>query len=70
MPKHCSLVTERTPLPGDILVYRFGRLNMAHAAIVTNFPDIIHANAKLGVVCENQESLSHRLTGIYSPWRD
>lgn len=37
------------PLPGDIALFRFGRC-FSHGAIVTRWPEIIHAFSGLGVV--------------------
>ncbi|MFD2234833.1 NlpC/P60 family protein [Phaeospirillum tilakii] len=37
------------PLPGDLVMYRFGRA-FAHGAIVTGWPTIIHAVKGLGVI--------------------
>lgn len=40
------------PLPGDVALFRFGRC-FSHGAIVTQWPDLIHAFAGLGVVRGN-----------------
>lgn len=37
------------PEPGDVAVFRYGRC-YSHGAIVTRWPEIIHAIAALGVV--------------------
>ena len=38
-----------TPLPGDVILWKFGRI-YSHAAIVTNYPEIIHASRPDGMV--------------------
>ena len=45
--KYAHAVTE--PLPGDVIVWKFGRI-YSHAAIVVNYPIIIHANRKDAMV--------------------
>jgi cell wall-associated NlpC family hydrolase len=47
------------PLPGDFVLYRWGR-TLAHGAIVLAWPMIIHAVRNLGVV-EEDASLNARL---------
>lgn len=37
------------PLPGDVALFRFGRC-FSHGAIVTRWPELIHAYVGLGVV--------------------
>lgn len=37
-------LTAETPLPGDVLVYQFGRC-FAHGAIVVDWPVIVHASS-------------------------
>ncbi len=56
-----------TPQPGDIALYRFGR-TVSHAAIVIDWPTIIHAWHATGVVIDdgNNGALSGR---IDSYWR-
>jgi cell wall-associated NlpC family hydrolase len=58
------------PLPGDIVLYRYGRA-ISHAAIVLAWPMIIHSYIHLGVVLDdgigNQE-LRERQTGFWSHW--
>lgn len=41
-----------TPGPGDVVMFKIGRL-FAHGAIVTKFPEIIHARAPGMVMREN-----------------
>lgn len=43
---------ERAPLPGDICLWRFGR-SFSHAAIVVNWPMIIHAFVRKKVAQES-----------------
>lgn len=43
-----------TPLPGDIVIWKFGRC-FSHAAIVIKWPEIIHAYVGSGVTLENAE---------------
>jgi cell wall-associated NlpC family hydrolase len=41
--------SERAPLPGDFLLFHFGR-SYSHGAIVINWPLCIHAHRDSGVV--------------------
>ncbi len=64
--QYCDRV-EGDILPGDIALYRFARC-ASHAAIVTAWPEIIHAHRGEGVV------LAHGLMGVLaerldSVWR-
>jgi cell wall-associated NlpC family hydrolase len=43
------------PQPGDIALWKFGRC-FSHAAIVIEWPKIIHAQVKVGVVEDNVEN--------------
>lgn len=45
---------ERIPLPGDLLLYRFGRIYF-HGAMVLEWPMIIHSYSRLPVSPENAE---------------
>lgn len=47
--KYCKEVDK--PLPCDILFYKFGRV-YSHAALVIDYPLIMHAHIKEGVVIE------------------
>lgn len=40
------------PLPGDIVVFKFGRC-FSHGAIVTSWPQIVHSYLNVGCVYEN-----------------
>lgn len=42
------------PLPGDIVVWQFGR-TFSHGCIVVDWPNVIHSYLKIGVVRENVE---------------
>lgn len=56
-----------SPLPGDIAVYQFGRV-VAHAAIVVDWPRIIHAYRPAGMVILGDGAagvLEHRLRGFW-----
>lgn len=59
------------PLPGDIVLYRFGRV-ASHAGIVVAWPRIIHAYFPSGaVVLDDAEAnldLAPRYLGAWSPW--
>jgi cell wall-associated NlpC family hydrolase len=69
--KYCDKVD--TPQPGDIAMFKFGK-SSSHSAIVIEWPLVIHAYVRFGVIKSNaNESLlcnddgSSRLTGIYRP---
>lgn len=69
--RHAAKV-DRTPLPGDIVLYRFGR-TASHGAIVVAWPQVIHAYLRgAGEVilddAENNRDLSRRFAGVWSPW--
>ncbi len=58
------------PLPGDIVLYRFGRC-ISHGAIVTVWPQVVHAYIRLGVVLDEGERntvLREAQAGFWSPW--
>ena len=58
-----------TPLPGDVIVYRYGRC-VSHGALVVAWPQIIHAYLGLGVVLADGDDrdMQKRQSGIYSYW--
>lgn len=64
---HCCQTT--TPGPGDIAVFRFGRAD-AHGAIVTEWPEIIHADRMAGFVardyCGRGSALAVRHTSSWT----
>lgn len=55
-----------SPLPGDVVMYRFGRA-AAHGGIVTAWPEMIHAYVGQGCVLEDAEALwlVNRKVGLY-----
>ena len=55
---------ERMPLPGDVVMFRMGRL-LAHAAIVVDWPIVIHANGNGGVM---PDDISKNTTGKRALW--
>ena len=62
---------EGLPLPGDIVLYRYGRV-VSHAGIVVAWPRIIHAYAPASAVvlddAENNLDLASRRVGFWSVW--
>jgi cell wall-associated NlpC family hydrolase len=64
--KYCRQV--ETPQPGDIILYRFGRI-LSHGALVVDYPRIIHAPAQ-GVIYgdDTDAALSTRRAGVFSFW--
>jgi cell wall-associated NlpC family hydrolase len=67
--KQYTKEVSREPLPGDIILYQYGRC-ISHGAIVVEWPTIIHAYRNIGVVLENGtiEELATRQRAIYSRW--
>ena len=73
--RYLSLVAQHaepveTPLPGDIVLYRFGQC-LSHGAIVLAWPQIIHSYVRLGVVMDEGERnavLRKTQAGFWSPW--
>lgn len=68
--KYCDKV-EGTPKSGDFIVYKFGRC-VSHGAIVLEWPRVIHAYVRLGVIIsDNFESIllnkkgKSRMVGCY-----
>jgi cell wall-associated NlpC family hydrolase len=65
---HCVPVIGR-PGPGDIAVFRFGRA-ISHAAIVQDFPHIIHAERTVGRVVEDRcapnDAITSRWAGAWT----
>lgn len=59
----------RSPLPGDVLLYKFGRC-ISHGAIVVFENTLIHSYINLGVVVADryQDELSKREVACYSLW--
>ena len=61
---------DRAPLPGDIVLYRFD-LAISHGAIVVEWPTIIHAYIRQGVILDEGERnhvLRNAQVGIWSVW--
>ena len=60
-----------TPLPGDIVVVKFGRA-FAHGGIVTEWPNVVHAYMQAEQVIEEDFDVNHELSGrahrFFSPW--
>lgn len=69
--EHASKVA-RPPLPGDLALFRFGRV-LSHGAIVIAWPCIIHSYLPAhAVVLDDAEAnldLGQRLEGIWSMWK-
>jgi NlpC/P60 family putative phage cell wall peptidase len=65
---------ERDPLPGDILLFKYGRC-LSHAGIVTEWPLVVHAYLGAGNVTlddvEKNPDLARRLAGTWTlnRWR-
>jgi len=58
------------PRPGDIAVFRFGR-SYAHGSIVVEWPRIIHAYVRVGVMVDDageNGALVGRPVRFFSPW--
>ena len=62
--KFCVQVTD--PQPGDIVLYHFGKC-ISHAAIVIEWPTIIHSYIHQGVILQDgtKGSLARRIAGFY-----
>jgi cell wall-associated NlpC family hydrolase len=64
-------VTDREPLPGDIVLFRYGR-SLSHAGIVVEWPVIVHAYADVGQVTldnvDHRFDLRARYAGAWDPW--
>jgi cell wall-associated NlpC family hydrolase len=60
-----------TPRPGDLVLWRFGRC-FSHAAIVVDWPLIIHSYIPAGGVelgdAQADADLARRLVVFFSPW--
>lgn len=68
--KKYAVEVEREPLPGDIILYQWGRC-ISHGAIVIDWPIVIHAYIRQGVVLADalKEPLIERQKAVYSFWR-
>lgn len=57
-----------TPLPGDVVLYQFGRC-ISHGAIVTAWPEVVHSYVDRGVIrgVSGEEPLEpHRFAGAWT----
>lgn len=62
----CQMPVGELPLPGDIAMFRYGR-HAAHGAIVTEWPQVIHAWKDAGKVVLS-EADSGPLAGRLAGW--
>lgn len=55
-----------TPEPGDIVLYHFGKC-ISHGAIVVEWPTVIHAYLRQGVILSDgtKGSLAQRIAGFF-----
>lgn len=63
---------DREPRPGDIVLYRFDQA-ISHGAIVVDWPVIVHAYLRQGVVLDEAERnhvLRAAQVGLWSVWED
>ena len=63
---------EGPPLPGDIVLYQWGRC-ISHGAIVVAWPQVIHAYVRQGVILDDavaNSALASRQVGFWSVWGD
>ena len=61
---------EREPKPADVILYRYGRC-LSHAAIVTAWPQVLHAQRGIGVTLDEgvaHYDLARRQAGVWSLW--
>lgn len=68
--KYCDQV-KGDPLPGDIVMFKFGK-SSSHSAIVVEWPFVIHAYVRLGVIISHKDEAifcyedgTSRLQGVY-----
>lgn len=64
---HCQRTA--SPLPGDILLYRYGR-STSHGAILVESDHVVHAFRELGVIEEESgvgSALAARFVGAWCP---
>lgn len=70
--QYCVPVEDRDPLPGDIILYQYGR-TLSHMAIVIDWPSIIHSTPENRGVTESdasEVSLKSRQRAVYSFWKE
>lgn len=67
--KFAKEVTDREPMAGDIILYKFGRC-ISHGAIVSSYPMVIHSYIGKGVLESDTTMLplAPRIAKIYSVW--
>lgn len=68
--KYAQPLAEDAPrLPGDVVTYKFGRC-ISHAAIVIDWPLVIHAVKPLGVIVDHGDSKfwATRFAGAWTLW--
>jgi NlpC/P60 family putative phage cell wall peptidase len=63
--------TTKAAQPGDVALFKFGRC-ISHAAIVIDWPTVIHSYVRQGVVLGRVDGmeLTGRLAGIWTYWGD
>lgn len=62
--------TDRTPQPGDVALFRWGRC-ISHGAIVIAWPQVLHAFVGLGVILDDADAnmeLRARFAGAWTFW--
>lgn len=70
--KYLYPVKGREPLPGDVILYKFG-LCRSHAAIVVDYPKIIHSYIRRGVILDSDrdnKELDILEKDVYSVWKE
>ena len=64
-------ITEEQAAPGDVVLFRFGR-TFSHGAIITDYPQAIHANLRDGAVVmtdlDTNSELNRRPKRWFSYW--
>lgn len=68
--KYCHKVENRAPLPGDLILYQWGRC-ISHGSIVIDYPMVIHSFLNYHMVCYSdteQDPLKDRMRAVYSFW--
>lgn len=68
--RHCEEVP--APLPGDVVLFQFGRA-FSHGGVVVEWPSIIHSYLRVGCELVADVTMDGRLAGrkrrFFSPWR-
>lgn len=67
-----AVKVDRDPLPGDIIMFKWGRC-AAHGAIVLEWPRVIHSYVEQGVIISDVLSdpeLTKRMVGVYDPFKE